>query len=98
LADPDGVEADYQRRLPRRQLWLARTFDGVWAGRLNRDPVSGAIVSGELGRIETAMFGADWAAARDRFGRKPAPARYARCPWCSGPFHPLSYALVAGPR
>ena len=36
----------------------------MYFGRITLDPISGSIVSGELERIEQAMFEADWAAAR----------------------------------
>jgi Domain of unknown function (DUF222) len=64
LADPDGAEDDDLNRRGRRDVYLDRSFDGMYFGRITLDPISGSIVSGELERIEQAMFEADWAAAR----------------------------------
>ena len=48
----------------RRYLRAAKTLDGVldFQGRL--DPIGGAIVSGELDRLDRELFEPDWAAAR----------------------------------
>jgi len=40
----------------------------MWFGDLRLDPLSGAIVAGQLRRIENELFAADWAEAKQRFG------------------------------
>jgi hypothetical protein len=71
LADPDGAEEDDEKRRDQRDVYLDRSFGGMWLGRITLDPISGSIVAGELERLERAMFEFDWAAARDRLGREP---------------------------
>jgi Domain of unknown function (DUF222) len=66
LADPDGTEEGAERRRCRRDVQLVQGFSGEWFGRIHLDPVTGAIVTGELARIEQALFEADWAEARER--------------------------------
>jgi hypothetical protein len=44
------------------------------------DPLTGAIVAGELKRIETELFDADWAEAKARVGEGVAIADLARTP------------------
>ena len=78
LADPDGTEEDAQARHDRREVYLESSFDGMWLGRITLDPVSGAIVSGELERLERELFEADWAAARLELGREPTSAELGR--------------------
>ena len=66
LADPDGSEESAERRRARRDVSLVQSFGGEWFGDVHLDPLSGAIVSGELARIEQELFEADWRAAKDR--------------------------------
>ena len=66
LADPDGSEESAERRRARRDVSLVQSFGGEWFGDLHLDPIGGAIVAGELSRIETELFEADWRAAKDR--------------------------------
>ena len=48
---------------------------------MNLDPINGAIVAGELERLERELFEADWAEARALLGRDPGPGdRLARTP------------------
>jgi Domain of unknown function (DUF222)/HNH endonuclease len=78
LADPDGAEEDDEARRAQRDVYLARSFGGVWLGKITLDPISGSIVSGELERIERALFESDWAAARERLGHAPTLADLGR--------------------
>jgi Domain of unknown function (DUF222) len=71
LADPDGAEQDDMERRDRRDVYLTPSVGGMWLGGMTFDPVSGAIVSGELERLERELFEADWAKARDELGRDP---------------------------
>jgi hypothetical protein len=71
-ADPDGVEADDEKRRRRRDVYLVSSFGGMWLGGITLDPVSGSIVAGELERLEREMFEAEWAEARTTLGRDPA--------------------------
>jgi hypothetical protein len=71
LADPDGADEDDETRRARRDVYLARSFGGMWLGGVTLDPISGSIVSGELERLERALFESDWAAARERLGSEP---------------------------
>ncbi|HEV3280503.1 MAG TPA: DUF222 domain-containing protein [Acidimicrobiales bacterium] len=78
LADPDGTEADAEARRTRRDVYLEASFCGTYLGQVTLDAVSGAIVSGELGRLERELFEADWALARNALGREPTPTDLAR--------------------
>lgn len=80
LADPDGAETDADKQVARRDVYLASSFDGMWLGHITLDPVSGAIVADELGRLEGEMFEADWAAARAELGHDPTIGDLARTP------------------
>jgi len=80
LADPDGAESDDETRRARRDVYLESSFGGMWLGRVTLDPISGAIVSGELERLEQKMFDADWAQAKASLGRDPTLALLARTP------------------
>ncbi|HXX88708.1 MAG TPA: DUF222 domain-containing protein [Acidimicrobiales bacterium] len=80
LADPDGVEVDHDASRARRDVYLESSFQGMWLGRITLDPVAGAIVAGELERLELAHFDADRAEAAERLGRDPGPYELARTP------------------
>jgi hypothetical protein len=80
LADPDGVEEDERLRQNRRDVYLARSFNGMWLGKITLGPISGSIVADELGRLERAMFEADWSEARTALGRDPVPGELRRGP------------------
>jgi len=54
------------------------SFDGMWLGKITLDPITGAIVSGELVKIERELFEADWAAARAALGHEPSTADLCR--------------------
>ncbi len=68
FADPDGTEAAYEKRLAARDVYLEKSFDGLWLGRMTMDPLSGAAVADELARLEAELFEADWAEAKERLG------------------------------
>ena len=70
-ADPDGVEDNAARQREDRRLDLSQTFRGMWVGDFTLDPISGAIVSNALRRIERDLFEVDWAEAKARLGREP---------------------------
>jgi hypothetical protein len=72
LADPDGADAADEERRASRDVYLEESLGGMYLGQMTLDPISGAIVSGELNRLEHAMFEADCAEGRERLGR---PAR-----------------------
>jgi hypothetical protein len=78
LADPDGTEVDAAVLRNRRDVWLTSSFGGMCLGQITLDPISGAIVTGELERLEQDSFEADWAAAREALGRDPEPYELGR--------------------
>ncbi len=80
LADPDGTEASAEEGRNRRDVYLAESFQGTWLGKMNLDPISGAIVADELTRIEQGLFEADWAEAKAERGGEPTPADLPRTP------------------
>ena len=69
LADPDGAEASDEERKASRDVFLEPSFDGMWLGQMTLDPINGAIVAGELNRLEHDLFEADCAEAKERLGR-----------------------------
>ncbi len=76
-ADPDGAEDDAATARAARRLHLCQSFEGMWFGDLVLDPISGAVVSNQLRRIDSELFDADWAEARSRLGEQlPAPRRW----------------------
>jgi Domain of unknown function (DUF222) len=79
-ADPDGACESDMERLARRDVSLISSIDGMWFGKITLDPISGAIVSGELERLERELFEADWALARKELGREPKLHELARTP------------------
>jgi Domain of unknown function (DUF222)/HNH endonuclease len=80
LADPDGTEEDHAARRARRDVYLEASFQGMWFGKITLDPVAGAIVAGELERLELSEFDADRAEAAERLGRDPGPGDLLRTP------------------
>jgi hypothetical protein len=81
LADPDGADQEGEKLHDHRDVYLVQSFAGNWLGAMNLDPVNGAIVAGELERIEQELFEADWAEARAVLGRDPGPGdRLSRTP------------------
>jgi Domain of unknown function (DUF222) len=69
LADPDGAEASEEEKKASRTVYLTSSFNGMWLGQMTLDPINGAIVSGELNRLEHDLFEADCAQAKERLGR-----------------------------
>jgi hypothetical protein len=80
LADPDGVEDDAEHQRDKRTVHLSQSFDDMWFGEMVFDPVSGAIVSAELKRLEQELFLADWAEAKARLGHEPGILDIGRSP------------------
>jgi hypothetical protein len=80
LADPDGTEEAAEERRARRDVFLEASLSGMYLGRMTLDPISGAIVSGELMRIEAELFAEDWAKARAELGREPTIDLLCRTP------------------
>jgi hypothetical protein len=78
LADPDGAEKSDLERMARRDVYLTKSVSDMHLGKMNLDPISGAIVSGELVRLEAELFAADWAKAKDELGRDPKIHELAR--------------------
>jgi hypothetical protein len=78
MADPEGAEeADLARRA-RRDAYVLESMNGMYLLGGTLDPISGAIVAGELSRIEQELFEADWAAAKEALGRDPRIDELAR--------------------
>ncbi|HEY1466936.1 MAG TPA: DUF222 domain-containing protein [Acidimicrobiales bacterium] len=71
FADPDGIETSHDKRVASRDVYLEQSFDDMWLGHMTMDPLSGAVVSDELGRLEHELFEAEWAKAKERLGREP---------------------------
>ena len=69
LADPDGAEATDMERKASRDVFLEPSFSGMFLGQMTLDPINGAIVAGELNRLEHDLFEADCAEAKERLGR-----------------------------
>ncbi len=78
LADPDGSEARAEARRARRRVSLVQSFQGTWLGQMTLDPIAGAIVAGELDRLERGLFEVDWREAADDLGRRPLAGELAR--------------------
>ncbi|HVB92789.1 MAG TPA: DUF222 domain-containing protein [Acidimicrobiales bacterium] len=79
LADPDGTEESAEERKNRRDVYLGPVGD-MYLGKMTLDPISGAIVSGELDRLEAELFEEDWREARERLGFDPTVSDLARTP------------------
>ena len=80
FADPDGAETSHDKRLAARDVYLEKSFDGMWLGHMTMDPLSGSVVSEELGRLEAELFEADWAEAKERLGTEPSASDLERTP------------------
>jgi hypothetical protein len=79
-ADPDGVERTAEAQRAERDAWLVSSIDGMYLGKMNLDPISGAIVSHELDRIGQELFEADWAKFKEEFGFEPSVSMLCRTP------------------
>ncbi len=80
LADPDGTETSHDKRLAARDVYVEKSFDGMWLGHMTMDPLSGTAVSEELSRLEDELFEADWAKATERLGHEPTASDLERTP------------------
>jgi hypothetical protein len=78
--DPDGAASSDVERRERRRVSLDQTINGMYAGAVLLDPISGTTVAGELERLERELFEADWAEAKERLGRDPKVSDLARTP------------------
>jgi len=67
-ADPDGAEARARAQRDGRRFHLSHGLAGAWFADGVFDPIDGGVVAAELGRIESDLFGADWAEAKARVG------------------------------
>ncbi len=63
---PNSAEADYETQRTLREATFFPDYSGMFYGNLALDPISGAIVSNELRRIDNEFFSQDWAGARER--------------------------------
>ncbi len=79
-ADPDGVEEAARDLADRRGFHLSQSIGGLWLGDVVLDPIGGAVVSNQLGRIDKELFEADWAEARSRKGDAATVSDLARTP------------------
>ncbi|HEV2069422.1 MAG TPA: DUF222 domain-containing protein, partial [Acidimicrobiales bacterium] len=78
--DPDGAEDHAERQRASRRVHLSQGFDDRWFLDGVLDPISGAVVSKQLGSIADELFEADWAEARQRLGEAATVADLARSP------------------
>jgi hypothetical protein len=69
LADPDGSEETQEEKKASRNVFLGSSYNGMFLGQMTLDPIGGAIVAGELNRLEHDLFEADCAEAKERLGR-----------------------------
>ena len=67
-ADGEKVEDRAAKSADNRYLLVRRTLHGDVDVQGRLDAVRGAIVTGELARLEAELFEADWAQGRERFG------------------------------
>jgi hypothetical protein len=79
-ADQDGAEESDMEKRARRDIFLFPSLGGMYFGQLTLDPISGAIVSGELERIENHLYEEDWKEASERLGRSPQLSELYRTP------------------
>ena len=78
-ADQDGSDEAAEARKAQRDVYLVPT-PGRYLGKMNLDPIGGAIVAKELKAIEDEFFEADWAEAKERLGRDPHADELCRTP------------------
>jgi hypothetical protein len=79
-ADPDGSESEAEARRSRRDVYLARSLDGMYLGQMTLDPIGGEIIFDELDRLEREQFDQDWKEARARLGFDPTVGDLLRTP------------------
>jgi hypothetical protein len=80
FADPDGTETSHDKRVAARDVYLEKSFDGLWLGHMTMDPLTGTAVAEELGRLEHQLFEAEWAKVKERLGREPTVSDLERTP------------------
>ena len=79
-AAPDDVEHEADDQRDQRAVFLDKSFEGMWFGKLTFDPLSGAIVNDELKRLERQLFDEDWAEAKARVGEQATVLDLRRTP------------------
>lgn len=80
MADEDGAERSFEEKEAARGAFLVKSFGDAWLGKMNFGPLSGAIVSEEVERLERELFECDWREAKRRLGRDPRPTELYRTP------------------
>ena len=80
MADPDGAEEADMARRARRDAYVIQSINGMYLLGGNLDPIGGAIVAGELSRLEQLLFEAEWAKAKEDLGRDPKVHELPRTP------------------
>ena len=78
--DPDGCEQEALKRRAGRDVWLVASLEGAYQGRIELDPLAGAIVANELDRLARCGYEHDVAEARGRLGRDPVAGELHRTP------------------
>jgi hypothetical protein len=68
LVDEDGAEDKATNDYQARRLNVSEMLDGVKRIDGQMDPIGGEIFATELERLETALFKADWAEAKETWG------------------------------
>jgi len=79
-ADPDGSDRSDHTHYAARSLYFSQSIYGLWFGNMTLDSPAGDVIHGELDRLTTEMFEADWAAAKARLGRAPLHSELDRTP------------------
>ncbi len=85
LADPEGSERSAERQHADRGLHLSQSFAGSWMLNGCFDPINGAVIANVGERIETELFQADWAEAKERVGDAVCAGDLARSQASAGP-------------
>jgi hypothetical protein len=70
LVDEDGAEDKASNDYAARRLNVSDMLDGVKRIDGQMDPIGGEIFASELERLETALFRADWAEAKEAWGNQ----------------------------
>ncbi len=70
-ADVDNAESRADRQHRERRFHLSQSFEGMWFASGTFDPIAGQIIHDTLTRIDTELFKADWADAKQRLGHDP---------------------------
>lgn len=79
-ADQDGAEDKAARQHESRRAHLSQTLDDMFVLDALFDPIGGTVFATALNRIETELFEADWAAAKELHGDELRVEDLARTP------------------